>query len=360
MCLLRSKWFLIPYCTLILVLIFSFIRKLNTKEISILEMHGTLKAYPHADESTGGNSTVDSFTFNENGCSFNYTLRDGVKYPNADINLYNDSGWLDFTNYHFLEITIDSISPFQQYIQISCGIDGHQMKDLPIESMPLRHLLNGKKGTYQIPLSAFKVPEWWKTEFGKNVKINWKKIKGISIGNADHGNLNTQQHVALSNLRITRNMPYFALVYLAIIVAIPLLGICGIKIYYLLQLKEVYIKDLKIESTQVVDCSSRIFSMIEKHYTNPELSQKLLARMCGVSPNYITHIVKIEKKKGYRDYINSLRLDRAQKMLIETDTSITTIAIDAGYNYPTTFNRIFKNEVGMSPTAFREQNKTSH
>ena len=53
------------------------------------------------------------------------------------------------------------------------------------------------------------------------------------------------------------------------------------------------------------------------------------------------------------DYLQGWRLHLAAQRLRETDSSITTIALDAGYSSPSAFARAFRRAIGHSPQDFR-------
>lgn len=58
--------------------------------------------------------------------------------------------------------------------------------------------------------------------------------------------------------------------------------------------------------------------------------------------------------KRYRDQV---RLKRAEKLLKETDKKITDIAYLSGYQSIATFNRMFKQETGQTPSGYRKKNR---
>lgn len=56
-------------------------------------------------------------------------------------------------------------------------------------------------------------------------------------------------------------------------------------------------------------------------------------------------------------FIRSVRLVKAKAMLIENaHFSIAAIAYDCGFNDPAYFSRAFKQEFGLTPQGWREQN----
>lgn len=81
---------------------------------------------------------------------------------------------------------------------------------------------------------------------------------------------------------------------------------------------------------------------------------KQLARMVGTND--------FNLKRGFRQlfgnsifaYVQSVRLERARELLMETDYSITDIAYMTGYDHCNNFSVAFKRKFGMGPKYFRK------
>lgn len=88
-----------------------------------------------------------------------------------------------------------------------------------------------------------------------------------------------------------------------------------------------------------------------------DLSLSLLERELHLSKYYISHIMSSKLRVGFNDYINSLRISSACKLLAQTDKSITEICDQVGFNTLRTFNRAFLKEKEMSPSEYRKKKK---
>ena len=63
---------------------------------------------------------------------------------------------------------------------------------------------------------------------------------------------------------------------------------------------------------------------------------------------------------NFFDYINSLRVEEAKRLLIETskkEMNVIEIAYSVGFNNKVSFNNTFKKWTGMTPTEFRASEK---
>lgn len=98
--------------------------------------------------------------------------------------------------------------------------------------------------------------------------------------------------------------------------------------------------------------SHRIKAYIDEHYAE-ELSLATLSDELGVSLYYLSHVFKEETGYSPLQYLLRRRIGEAQTLLLTTDTPITQIASQVGYENPSHFNRLFVKNVGMSPRDYR-------
>lgn len=91
-----------------------------------------------------------------------------------------------------------------------------------------------------------------------------------------------------------------------------------------------------------------------KQNFNQNLDVPALASYCHCSCSYINHIFKKQMNENVKAYINRLRIDHARLYLIDSQESITTIALKVGFNDPNYFTIVFNGITGMTPTQFRK------
>lgn len=86
---------------------------------------------------------------------------------------------------------------------------------------------------------------------------------------------------------------------------------------------------------------------------NRELSLEVLEEELHISKYYISHLFSDRLGIRFNDYVNSLRVSDACRLLRQTDASITEISELVGFGTLRTFNRAFVKHAGVSPSEYR-------
>ena len=98
--------------------------------------------------------------------------------------------------------------------------------------------------------------------------------------------------------------------------------------------------------------SYQVFHYISQHFTEP-LSLESTAHALGISRIHLSHIFSQQLHINFRQYINTLRIDRACALLRDPAHSISQIAYLCGYGNPRTFHRAFLAQCHMPPKQYR-------
>lgn len=93
---------------------------------------------------------------------------------------------------------------------------------------------------------------------------------------------------------------------------------------------------------------------IDSHYAD-QLQLTTVAEHCTVSPSYLSRLFSERLGTSFNDYLNTVRLGVAQRLLELGKQSVKEIALSVGYHDPNYFSRIFKKFVGVSPTSFTQR-----
>lgn len=97
-----------------------------------------------------------------------------------------------------------------------------------------------------------------------------------------------------------------------------------------------------------------VFKYIEQHY-NDDITVESLASLAGLSRFHFSRLFKSLTNKTVTEYINKIRLDKAEYFLRNTTMSISEIALSSGFNDIYYFSKIFKKKRGLSPSSLRKQ-----
>lgn len=96
----------------------------------------------------------------------------------------------------------------------------------------------------------------------------------------------------------------------------------------------------------------QVLQYISEHFTEP-LTLENTAHELGISRIHLSHIFSQHLRINFRQYINTLRIDRARTLLHNPAYSISQIAYLCGYGNQRTFHRAFLTQCGMTPNRFR-------
>ncbi|GFD72735.1 hypothetical protein KUL113_21550 [Tenacibaculum sp. KUL113] len=96
----------------------------------------------------------------------------------------------------------------------------------------------------------------------------------------------------------------------------------------------------------------------EKIYLNHNLTQASFAKKLSLSSHHLSEVFSFEFDKNFYQLINSYRIKEAKKMLqlsTSKDHKILAVAYDSGFKSKTTFNRVFKEQTGYTPSEYRKK-----
>ena len=103
-----------------------------------------------------------------------------------------------------------------------------------------------------------------------------------------------------------------------------------------------------------INFSQSIVEYVDSNFTDPSLSLVKLSDEFGTSIYSLSRIFKEQTGIGYKEYVTAKRIEFSKTLLLTTDATITEIAERSGFPDPSSFSRMFKNNIGVSPNKFRE------
>lgn len=115
------------------------------------------------------------------------------------------------------------------------------------------------------------------------------------------------------------------------------------------------------------DHISRFESLLKEYYQSSDNpiengipKVKYLGRELGLSPYYLSDLLKRETGKNALEHIHLFLIDKAKNLLLEKEYTITQVSYDLGFEYPQHFSKLFKSKTGMTPREFRTTEQVRH
>ena len=95
--------------------------------------------------------------------------------------------------------------------------------------------------------------------------------------------------------------------------------------------------------------------MIETHYNKDHLSIQEIADDLNVHRSYLTTVFKEFHQISPKEFLHSVRMQRAQQLLTNTDESIKIVAYSVGFSDPLYFSKAFKAYSQLTPSQYRSK-----
>lgn len=106
------------------------------------------------------------------------------------------------------------------------------------------------------------------------------------------------------------------------------------------------------ESESICD---KALQIINNEYMNEDLSLTDASEKLGVSPNYLSALIKKTKSQNFVSLVTERRMKAASDLLLCTSMKIFEISQKCGYSDQHYFSYCFKRYYGMSPNKYREE-----
>lgn len=99
----------------------------------------------------------------------------------------------------------------------------------------------------------------------------------------------------------------------------------------------------------------KALQFINKNFKE-KISLKDIEANLHVNASYFSTLFKQEMGVTFTDYLNSLKVEHACKLLTETNLSIIDISLSTGFEDQSYFTKVFKKAKGMTPKLYRSEN----
>ena len=95
-----------------------------------------------------------------------------------------------------------------------------------------------------------------------------------------------------------------------------------------------------------------------KAYTNSALSLTELAKMLDIQPRKLSFLINSMLNKNFMGFVNEYRIEMAKDRLrnvSDRGETILEVMYDVGFNSKSSFNTLFKQNTGLTPSDFRKK-----
>lgn len=110
-------------------------------------------------------------------------------------------------------------------------------------------------------------------------------------------------------------------------------------------------------STRTSQMKDMLIYLQENYQSN--LSMEALAKQFGYSKSRFSHLFNETLGCPPGAFINALRCQHAARAMLESDQPLLEIAMNAGFECPRTFYRVFKQYYGVTPTQYCNAHRTA-
>lgn len=329
-----------------------FFMRFEEKKLNISD---TLKVITYTDTEEIGGSSRCEYEIKNEMLTYQYQLGKGASYSYAGINLLIDP-FIPLDGRDLIHFKLQTEKKAKIHLSLLLA-NNHN------DSIWIEVPFFAEKGENQctVNISDCIVPNWWiiqvnpPDELSQNWPNNIKKV-GFThnilspIGIKDFVNIGDITFAYSNNL--AKRILYIGLLF----------EILFIVLYEFLisQKKQVVInyKSLDHAVIEPIDLSNinlkEVVDFISNNYQDSELSLKTIRNKVKITENVISKLIRENFNLGFNDYINQIRLEEAKRLLNTTKLNINEIADLTGFGSVSSFNRIFKNKMGESPSYYRK------
>ena len=329
----------------------------------------------HADEAQGGTSTVRIDAPNGGALRFNVRLTNAATYPFASAALVvdNDKGepalvdWSKYSSVTFLakcapsNSMVFAISTFDEKVSTKGEF-------LTYRSPATYFSCNRHGVPVSVDMTRLTIPDWWfytmkldLTHQGYALDKVGRMLFGTSSNSPRH--VDTKVEITELTLR-GRDYRYIAALAVFLLAGWGAFGIWFFRAHaraLIASLDSRLKKDLPLVAYRQLTLEpykdkekASVLRFIATNYTNTELDLECVVNGTGANRNKVNEVLKTELGMTFTSYLNKLRLTEAARLLAEkSSAAVAEIAYSVGYANVSYFNKLFKEEYGCTPKAFR-------
>lgn len=329
----------------------------------------------YSDAVAGGSSTIAVDDPGRERLKVDFRLTEKAVYPfvSAELSLRDAKGqpaFQDWSKYSSISF-VAKCAPANSMIFVVSTFDPKiSIRDEPrtYRSPGTFFSCNEKGVRVSLDLNRLIIPEWWLFKMKldlSDLDYVLDRVSKVVFGTSANSPRNVDSHAEISEV-VLHGRDYRYIVALAVII---LASCAAFAIWFFrgyfralstslnskmkVDLPLVAYRQLTLEPYKDKEKAS-ILRFIATNYTDTELDLESVVNATGTNRTKINEVLKSELGMTFTSYLNKLRLTEAARLLAEkSGATIAEIAYSVGYGNVSYFNKLFKEEYGCTPKAFR-------
>jgi len=115
-------------------------------------------------------------------------------------------------------------------------------------------------------------------------------------------------------------------------------------------------KGIELNGREIPEIVKKAVTYTVDNYSTVTMQEAAAA--CGLSYNYFSHAFHEALGVSFCNYLTTVKVNAAERMLMSSEKSITDIAVDTGFSSTSHFISCFKKVKGITPARFRKETTT--
>jgi len=101
-------------------------------------------------------------------------------------------------------------------------------------------------------------------------------------------------------------------------------------------------------------------TVLSEYFSNDHVKEKglptvqYISEKLNISPNYLSDMLRSLTGQSTQQHIHGKLIEKAKELITTTSLSVSEIAYQLGFEYPQSFNKLFKSKTDFSPLEFRQ------
>jgi two-component system response regulator YesN len=119
------------------------------------------------------------------------------------------------------------------------------------------------------------------------------------------------------------------------------------------QIRPLLMKEAPVEQDRIL--LQEMIELLQEKYADPQFSIQSMSSYFSQSISSLSRYFKEQTGQTISEHLHAIRINKAKRLLIDTDLSIAIIVQKIGYSDPSSFIRKFKTEVQLTPGEYRKR-----